>query len=1203
MKTRKVFIQGAMDLDSDRRNVAPNFYGYTLNALTNDTNVQNTGCIENRKGNLLVTFQLPNGNNKAIGTCKDIKRNAIVYFVFNDQNMHSILRFNVKSKTIDKILYSEPLLNFQEEYRISSANIIGDLLYWTDGYFEKFTWDPAAGEFPDIGFNGPRKINMVKAYNYTNGVAVPAIERYTAITEQVLDRIKYPPVYKPVTFFTTDPSKNFNNLVGHVFQFAYSYVYDDNEISVLGPISEILIPYGFETIDGQYNTILPKLNNVIEVAVNTGEEIVKQIKLFVRELNTGDWYLYDTINKYDNDGDAIIANNIIYTYGLANNNGFYNNEVLIIQDQADLSRTFDFIGQTVDSHELLSDNRLLDGGIVENYDNIDIDVNLEPTYSDLSFQVQSSISGSIQRLAGPTVQSGYVINDFIGYYDFTGSSFSNGDTVIINITIVVAYPGGNQYSSLLSFSRIFDNTIPLNEWVENWCNDITSNTQAAPIVFYNSHITYEGYYQGPLNFPLNYKTFCVQFYFQMIDDGSGIPDYASAYNINCYVYKQNSLNNYVSSFKEGMTHTFGLQYYDRAGRHGGINKNDDSETYVNFITETNYQNISTSIKKATRINWRISHRPPDWAKYYQWCYIKRTPNFIDFYYKDSSLDAVNKIIRLKINTEIENLRSIRPNSIIPNYVFSKGDRIRFVSTGQIAVTNQWWYFPEYIDLEIIGMDITTGEIIIQDIGYIAKRIKVPTGWDYNVVQIYTPRNKNDEYKWYEIGERFNILNPHTENRMHEGMGVNQTSTSPAEGTFINGDVYVKMRFAGAPPYLVVEALNLSDYYDSDAISIGHPSAVVPDIKRQKYSFVRYSGQYLENTMVNNLSRFNFLDKENVSDEWGDIKSVKQLGLTVKVLQPRKVTSIGVGYQQLSTAFGADIPVVSSTKILSNIRPSVLGYGCSNPESVIVNDRYMYFYDINSGKAIRDDANGMDPISDRLVKTWFRNKRNTLLNSDKHFVLTSCNGRGEVFYTFISYDYSGLHGENTVTVDTIVYNENINFWTTFLSYYKTETSGQIIPPDCYGFLGETMLSFMNGQAYLEEDNPLFNNFFGVQYAMEVEVIDNADFEKEKVFQAIALATNSNSGDYWDAPIITCPPSEHALNGCQTSIVKFSCKEDGLYADTRRDIRTPMSGTDAYKLINGNPMRGQVCVYKLRNTSTGQVVLYSVIFRNISSEISK
>jgi hypothetical protein len=215
--------------------------------------------------------------------------------------MHSILRYNIKTKTIDKIIYANGYLNFQPDIIISSINIVGDLLYFTDGYFSKFTHTPPL-EIPDSGFNPPRKINMVKAYNYTNNIAVNPLYKYSTISEETLDRIKYPPINKPDVNYNTDESRISNLLIGNLYQFCYRYVYDDGEKSVLSPYSVPQTPIGNESVDQYiypYNT-----NNVLEININTGSEIVCKIELFVK-LNSLDWYGFYTLEKFDNSDEQI----------------------------------------------------------------------------------------------------------------------------------------------------------------------------------------------------------------------------------------------------------------------------------------------------------------------------------------------------------------------------------------------------------------------------------------------------------------------------------------------------------------------------------------------------------------------------------------------------------------------------------------------------------------------------------------------------------------------------------------------------------------------------------------------------------------------------------------------------------------------------------------------------------------------------------
>ena len=1308
MKDRKVFIASGMNSDVDARNCPVNMYLFAQNSLVNNPDGQNEGSIQNRKGNTLITFQLPNGENKCIGTCEDTNRNAVVYFVYNDQNAHCILRYNIKERSIDKIVYGDPILNFQEDHQITHSNIIGDLLYWTDGYFEKFTWEPPL-EFPDIGFNGPRKINMVKAYNYTNQVNVPALQKYTAITEQALDRIKYPPAYQPVAEYATDSNSKFNNLVGNLFQFAYAYVYDDNEVSVLSPISDVPIPLGQEFSDGTYSIEMPILNNVINVTVNTGPETAKQIRLFSRRLNNGDWYLFDTIEKYDQNGLLILSNNTSYLYGLSNGSGFYNNEVMLSQDQANLSRTFDFIGQIVDSQTYLSDNRIIDGGITENYDNVEIDVSLQTQLIDVEFanSIQNIVASITQPSSAPPMQ-----------FPLTGARI---EIIFPAVGIVNAL-----YNILIRISTVSN---PTNPTVFSYSHILTPS-ETYPDDLMNSFYTIINNSKPPtdgvsIDIPSRKLIYSAAYLtYEEPQDPDAQVWIFDPLTVTCNLAILIG-NPIVSSFKEGFNHYFGVQYYDRAQRHGAVNKKKESSLYIPFITETGYQGISSSEKKATHIDWAINHQPPEWATHYQWFYAKQTPKFVQYYYTEAQL--LPDGIHITVNDKFVLLVQTRPKSRLESYTFTPGDRVRFIASGQFAVPNQWLYFPEFIDTEIVGFDVTTGEIIIEDIGFTSRRIDILAGYDYNIIEIYTPRKIDDESIYKAIGPKLPIYAPHTDQRAHIGAnGVVQTYSTtyinepliridieivsqgiyrfkfviaypynplipiqyfgagayihilgltdpqsqflngthvidyvqiiqgtgemgifvntnwtypsltqpfyqdfppfaggyiamgifpgPATGTFDQGDVYVKGRFAVEPPLIPVESDRLSDYYPSDAISIGHPSAVVPDIKRQKYSFLRHSGQYLEDTRINNLSRVLFLDKTEISNENGPISAMRQVGDTLKVLQTRKNNSFGVMIQQLSTATGSEIPVATTTRILSTIRPSVLDFGCSNPESVIVNDRYIYWYDANYGYAMRDDANGMDVISNKGMKQYFKDMKKLIVSSSSFKVITSFNKKyDEVYFTFIINtfiaDQQGRRVPYTI-VDTVVWNETTNMWSTHISHYAT-VEGGIIPVDWYGQLGDTMVSFLGGQLYLEDDNVLYNNYFGTQYEMLVDVVSNADFEKVKVFQEIGLSTNNNRYNplapeaSWDCPTVDIPATEINPLGQRTRInaKKFRQVEESIYAELPRNILSKRSGTEVQKLINGDVMRGQACVFRLRNASSKKVVLYSVITKWIPSEMSK
>jgi len=165
---------GGMDMDSELRTLAPLDYLYGLN-IRNAINQINKGkAVEFTPGNLPVTkYTLPYsvtgiyppGVNRCIGAFESLSTGTIIFFVYNSNGNHQILRY-YRNNTDPQNPYGEVqqviMFNFgwQVNTRITSANLvynappdnitanepgttqIGELLYW---------WDPA-----------PRKINLTK---------------------------------------------------------------------------------------------------------------------------------------------------------------------------------------------------------------------------------------------------------------------------------------------------------------------------------------------------------------------------------------------------------------------------------------------------------------------------------------------------------------------------------------------------------------------------------------------------------------------------------------------------------------------------------------------------------------------------------------------------------------------------------------------------------------------------------------------------------------------------------------------------------------------------------------------------------------------------------------------------------------------------------------------------------------------------------
>jgi len=148
MEELKKFTGQSMNLDKNDKSLLPTETREVYNSITD-----RKGVFTRIEGNTLVNFTLPAGDNKVIGWCNDYSRHAILYFVKNSLGNHCILR--VRGNKIDKVLWVQSVLNFKG--RINHANTIGDLLYWSDGFFESST-----------SYNPPRKINMIRAIGSNN---------------------------------------------------------------------------------------------------------------------------------------------------------------------------------------------------------------------------------------------------------------------------------------------------------------------------------------------------------------------------------------------------------------------------------------------------------------------------------------------------------------------------------------------------------------------------------------------------------------------------------------------------------------------------------------------------------------------------------------------------------------------------------------------------------------------------------------------------------------------------------------------------------------------------------------------------------------------------------------------------------------------------------------------------------------------------
>ena len=262
----------------------------------------------------------------------------------------------------------------------------------------------------------------------------------------------------------------------------------------------------------------------------------------------------------------------------------------------------------------------------------------------------------------------------------------------------------------------------------------------------------------------------------------------------------------IRGFKRGAWHELGITYYDFALRSGAVNDSDSGRVYVNFYPDT------PDGEGAASIDVEINHNPPIWARKWQLLYSlnQTVENSIQF----TTNIIVQSGSKISLSLEpIELFADDNPNSIL-SYSFTKGDRVRFIRQGNGLP------YTQLVDVEILEFDQSANKIAISN--------KIPINIAAGTLfEIYTPK-KNIETKIYrEIGECFDILNPGTDDRAHQGNFQDQapiTVTIPLQ-TIVETVLAINV-VGGAGPQFFVSLFTpnssvITNLIDNGIVNVGN----------------------------------------------------------------------------------------------------------------------------------------------------------------------------------------------------------------------------------------------------------------------------------------------------------------------------------------------------------------------------------------------
>ena len=1078
---------------------------------------------------------------------------------------------------------------------------------------------------------------------------------YSAITTDTIKRIKPCPDTQPTAVYSADPLTLRNNLRGYLFRFAVRWIYADQGKSVFSSWSEIPLPEGEEYEDGLFINTEPSditINNIIQVGIDTGGDQIIACELAAIEGNiTKDdngnlplWEMIYRLDKFDELGNRLVSDNTSIIYN------FYNDISGLPLSQEDFYRLMDFVPQVSAFETPIESNRILDCNYTEGFDNVDVDVAFKDTTSPIQLATSQVVNGVYQAdidgswwsvyphgakvtcqgispfMTHGSILSAVIYRYFVGEDDLYRHPYGDvGDAIRFQCDIVIG-----------------QNELPADA-VRRLGNMI--NTKVA------SNYDYNGVIQK-MYYPVPGQPLTLMLVYDTVVNYDPIKHSSDRYYVNKLTVSLLPVINKISSFKQGSIQNFGFEYANDDMQFCTVQKNNTCRAYVPYN--------QTSEPLIHNLQWSVFHRPPLWAK--KWRFVWGGSN-IDYYLQlntpfwtlqadtgdPSGYAMLPSIIddnfhtKIPFNQTIITTKDQFPTFNISNYQWKKGDRIRLVAI-QVGVyvpgleVLTWDYTNRNADFEIQGVEYlraasdylqdtsgTTDPFIVDnsgnkiyDTGQAYLVISILNRADYHLPTSYTPANPqavwevyrpslkvqgNEVSQYNECDDWHDVLNPHTGYQTHEGdngfANQSQDLVSPATGIFNFGDCYVKLRVSDSASF-VCEAMQFSDYFDSEIVNVGRLNVYDPNAQRVNYfSNLLYGGKKIETTNVNELSKVLDSDSVSLRQDFGAIAFAVEVGFQLKIVQRSKQTTFYVGREGLQQASLSNPELISeSSTVLSKPIVDDDDFGTIFGQSGLKYDRSYYFYDIYKGAIIRESPNGNVEISALYdqegkphgIKDFLTNLSASYRNDGvQNISVVSAydNTTGLVYFSFKDSITPALN-------ITLGFHEKSDRWVAFYNFN----------PDMFAFEGDSLTAFTNGKLWLHNDSPVYNNFYGIQYPSMVKIVSNKLALLSKRFLSIFVTSNKkftapNAGD------VLIPPSGNNPFGMVSLLTDgaFTAVQGKFVADFGKNMVTNSLTPQVSDLINGDDLTGEVAEINLQNNDNTEVKLFAVQVNGVTSQINK
>jgi hypothetical protein len=706
------------------------------------------------------------------------------------------------------------------------------------------------------------------------------------------------------TYETGDISLDDNNF----YQFAISLEYKTNEITPLTNYSNLVYYNNVTTSLEPVNHSIKYYFKPEEFADNEPDYRIKTVNIYVRKNLSENFILAKSFNPYDTNtfSDSIVRDGIgVNNYDFTFTYRGQHQTFDVITDDLLFSRV-----PNASKSLAVAENKLIFGNNLIGYDNPSSIDNLSLLLNDMQYRDYPASPSPAPNVTTSGVGTGSVVIDIDLTNAFSPAYITANDKYI-------------DYAIEVAATYTVTTSVETGKIIS-----VNTANEGYPIPYVNG--SYIGEFTGSLSKSLNITSGLdavisistataghVKVIFTL-DSGT-----VSSITAAGDTHVRYSFNPQSGSYlMDGSTYSVCMYFFDSYGRTAGGVGGVTLKIPINYNTSISGIIDNKLQQRYSQVQWsNFGITIPDWAKMCSFgiseC-IEYNGSWI--------ADTYN---------ETENAIRISPENSY-GYEYKDGDVLKASDSNSTdPILYKIKGFKQVVNDDSSGWLLMPDDFIF-DANYIKTILRV--------------RDTKQGTQYFEVSKRYEIDRT-------SGSAVIKGDIGDDKGSFSAGDFV-----------LGIENLFLTK---SDKWAANNSGRFIPKIENSEQKRIQnllYSEKYFDNTRVNGLSTFYPESVESIDDTFGEINKIVNIGGVVKLYQEHKRTSIYIERAQLMDSTNNSNLGIISSRFLGSKEQSFTDYGTKFPNSVIKNQRYIYFYDSEQGVVVRDSANGLFPISGRFATT-------------------------------------------------------------------------------------------------------------------------------------------------------------------------------------------------------------------------------------------